>query len=216
MLLPTKPRKSRCLAIPALVILVTVCLFPVPGFSGTYIIYPTADAGVDSNVPDGPFGTDTSVYVVQIGFGPFYYKYAYFKFDLSSIPKGQTITRGALYAYCNWVDGFPASCQLRAVSDTSWIESDPGGITWNNKPAYESTVIATVKGFQDSWTHWDIPAANLPATGLVSFVLTPAYGPASPYYSYFNSRENSSNKPYLQVNTVGPMAPIISPLLLNY
>jgi hypothetical protein len=218
MLLPSKSRKSRCLAIPALVILVTVCLFPVPGFSGTYKIYPTADAGVVQWVPDGPFGTDTSVYVVQIGFSPdLIYSYAYFKFDLSSIPKGQTITGGAsLYAYCNYVDGFPASCELRAVPDTSWIESDPGGITWNNKPAYESIVIATVKGFQDTWTHWDIPAANLPATGLVSFVLTPAYGPASPYYSYFNSRENSSNKPYLQVNTVGPdLAPIISPLLMS-
>ena len=58
MLLPTKSRKSRCLAIPALVVLVAVCLFTVPGFSGTVIIYPTADAGVVQTTPDGPFGGD--------------------------------------------------------------------------------------------------------------------------------------------------------------
>src|SRR4030042_5065647 len=120
MLVPTKSRKSLFLSIPALVILVTVWLFPVSVFSGTYIICPTADAGVVSWVPDGAFGTDISVYVEQLGFSPeLNYTYAYFKFDLSSIPKGQTITGGALYAYCNYVNGFPASCQLRAVSDNS-------------------------------------------------------------------------------------------------
>jgi hypothetical protein len=200
MLLPTKSRKSRCIAIPALVVLVTVCLFTVPGFSGTYKIYPSADAWVDSYYPNDNHGLDGNVWVGSNAWGAQLF-YAYFKFDLSFIPKGERITGGTLYAYCNDYFGLYAWCQLRAVSDTSWIESGPGAITWNNKPEYGSTVISTARGIPNNWRTWSIPAANFPATGLVSFVLTPQYQNASTYEASFNSRENSDNKPYLQVNT---------------
>ena len=53
---PAKLPKWRRLAIPALCIMVTICLFPVAGFSKTYDLNPIADATVYVGV-DFPFGT---------------------------------------------------------------------------------------------------------------------------------------------------------------
>ncbi len=218
MFLLAKSRQSPCLAIPALLILASVWLFPSPGFSGTYKIYPTADAEVISTYPDDNFGTNQTLDVGKVS--PNIY-YTYLKFDLSSIPQGERVTGGTLYAYCNdylYVLAY-TYMQLRAVADTTWSEL---GITWNNKPAYGDTVIASAKASKlpPFWMQWNIPGPNVPTTGLVSFMLSAYYAHSPESLDYgliFASKENGdiSLRPYLQVTTGANMAPITVPLLLG-
>ena len=198
MLSTAKSRKLYLLVIPALVILVTLGLVPVSGLANTYTIYPTADAVVYSGTyANTNFGNDTVFSTYITGATTLTYSYSYLKFDLSSIPSSERITGGTLYAYCYYVRaGITLTVQLRPVANTSWIESGAGSITWNNKPAYGNSITSTAGVV--GWDHWTIPAANLPATGLVSFMLIPAtVGGDSRFYS----KENGSNKPYLQVTT---------------
>lgn len=173
------------LASLALVILMTIGLFPTLGFSGTYTIYPTADASVM------PSGTDISTYWYLCG--PPTDCHLYVKFDLSSIPANSQILNATLEAYCDSTS--PSSgmdIQIYPVSDTSWTEST---ITWDNKPAYGAllnTTKATV-----GWNQWAIGKANIPTSGLVSFGLMAADGVEALFYS----SKNPTDRPYLLVTT---------------
>jgi hypothetical protein len=171
---------------------VTLDYFPAP--SNTYTIYPTADAGVYSGNPTSNWGTDAAFVTSITGATSLNYWYSYLKFDLSSIPASEFITGGTLFANCMAVRaGVTLTVQLRPVEDTTWSET---GITWNNKPAYGAPITNTAGIL--GWDHWTIPAANLPATGLVSWMLMPAtVGGSSTFYS----KESASNRPYLLVTT---------------
>ncbi len=204
MLWLTKSRNWSGLAIPSLVILAAVWMFPLPGFAGTYTIYPTADAEVISTYPDDNFRTNQTFDVGKVS--PNIY-YTYLKFDLSSIAQGERVTGCTLYVYCNdylYVLAY-TYIQLRAVANTSWSEY---GITWNTKPAYGDTVIASAKAsaLPPFWMQWNIPGPNLPATGLVSFMLSAYYAKIPESYDYgliFASKESTDSalRPYLKVTT---------------
>ena len=100
MLSTAKSRKSYLLAIPALVILMTLGLFPAAGFSASpYTFYPIADTYVWASLPNNNFGNDYNLNVEPNC-------YTYLKFDLSSIPANEQVTGGTLYLFCN--SGYPA------------------------------------------------------------------------------------------------------------
>ncbi len=184
-----KLTKRRCLAIPALCIMVTICLFPVVGFSKTYTFNPIADAyvfvGIDVN-----FGTELNL-VTQPS------AYSFLKFDLSTIPGTEKITSATFNAFCS--QGLPSlgfAIQLRAVADTNWTENGINGEA-GNYPVIGDIIATYNAGRQDEYNQWTVGAAYLPR-GLVSYALTLSSGSIAVY----NSREHSSNKPYLQITTV--------------
>jgi hypothetical protein len=183
------------LVLLALVIMMTIGLFPAPGFSGTYTIYPTDDASVMPTQTDNstywyicgplPGGSDCNLYV---------------KFDLSSIPANAKITNATLRAYCDYV--FPDSgidIQIYAVSDTSWTET---AITWANKPAYGALLNTTKATI--GWTQWVIGKANIPTNGPVSFMLMATDGVGGRFYS----KDNPTDRPYLLVTTATDLTAI--------
>jgi hypothetical protein len=99
--------------------MVTMCLFPVVGFSKTYTFSPVADATVYVG-SDINWGTDPNL-VTESGV------YSYLKFDLSAIPGTEKITGGTFNAFCS--QALPSvnfAVQLRAVADTSWTETIRG------------------------------------------------------------------------------------------
>ncbi|MBU4231696.1 MAG: DNRLRE domain-containing protein [Desulfobacterales bacterium] len=188
-----KSQKLRNIFIPALVVMLTIGLSPGFGLSATHQIYPTADACVFSgSAADKNYGTINDLYVRIAGY-PATYAYSFLKFDLSSMPSAEIITGVTLYAYCySATTPITPTIQLRPVSDTTWLET---GITWNNQPPYGNLIVATLGTI--GWKEWSIPVANLPETGLVSFLLmTQTYGS-----SQFYSKESATNRPYLQVTT---------------
>jgi len=192
-----KSQKLRNIFIPALIVMLTIGLSPSLGLSATYQIYPTADASVFSgvSVANVNFGTDNVLLVYMAGSITTLYAYSFLKFDLRSINSFETITGVSLYAYCyNNTTPTTPTIQLRPVSDTTWLET---GITWNNKPPYGDLIAATLGTI--GWKQWNIPLANLPETGLVSFLLMTQTGGQSHFYS----RESATNRPYLQVTTTG-------------
>jgi hypothetical protein len=207
MLSTAKFRKSCLLVIPALVILMTLGLFPAGGFSASpYTFSPTADTYVWSALPNNNFGNDYNL-IVQTNC------YTYLKFDLSSIPANEQVTGGTLYLYCNYgYKPFLFSVELRTLADNSWTET---GVTWNSKPdpAYGSLIYTDDSGRQGEYRPFTVGAAYLPR-GVVSYALKLAYG-QSAYYNSRNTTANPPYKPYLVVTTKKkPMASVANTLLL--
>jgi len=112
--------------------------------STTVILYPIADAYVNSSDPDANYGSATSLEV------QWYLSYAYLMFDLSSIPSNAVILSGELELqldYLSWSVG--DSIGVYRSIDTSWTEL---GITWNNKPGFAPEATSTVR-FTSYW-YW--------------------------------------------------------------
>lgn len=98
---------------------------------------PTADAYVDSLLPNTNYGSDPLLWCSDITSPTGYLRNSYLQFDLSAIPasayvadatltiykNSSNISIGSIYLVCNPVNG-------------GWTE---GGITWNNKPGYNSS-----------------------------------------------------------------------------
>ena len=166
--------------------MVTICLFPVVGFSKTYTIYPVADAyvfvGIDVN-----FGTELNL-VTQPG------AYSFLKFDLSTIPATEKITSATFNAFCNQASlPYEFVVQLRAVADTNWTETGITGAT-GNYPAIGEVIATYDDGRQGEYNQWTVDVVYLPR-GLVTL------GLSSNSLVVYNSRENESNRPYIQVTT---------------
>ena len=132
---------------------------------------------------------------------------AMMKFDLSSIPWGTAVTRARLYLYYYyWWDNNPAGRTLNLHRfQGDWSE---GTLNWCNLPAHASAVSASSSvPAAYGWMSWDVTA------DVQAFVSgsTANYGwfltdpvPWNNYnipIIYFYSKENSSNKPYLEVVT---------------
>ncbi len=91
-------------------------------------------------------------------------EYAYFKFDLSSIPNGANLIGADFYAYIQTYSaggGQDIQSSVFFVSDDSWQEST---ITWQNAPGPDSGVLDTQTYPRTaSWLHWDLFAGGIPA-----------------------------------------------------
>jgi hypothetical protein len=203
----TKPKvwKLGQLASLAIVIMMTIVLFPVQGFSHTYTIYPADSASVVIGE------TDISI---NLWLGIDYARssniwYAYLKYDLSSIPATATITSATLMAYCDvTVPDEGVVTQLYAVSDNSWSRDT---ITWDNKPA-SGALLSTTNTTVNSWSQWVISKDNIVPNGQVSFMLMiPEGGGVEARLG----GKNNPNEPYLRITTPGGNEAAINLLLLS-
>jgi acid phosphatase type 7 len=203
MVSPPKFCKFGRLAILALSTLMTLGLSI--SHAKEFILTPVADASVELNAPDINLGTSHYLRVGEVSsmlYSDAYY--SYLKFDLSVIPASYRIIGGTLSLYCSDTPG--STISLRSVADTTWSET---GIIWNNRPFWGSLITSILVG--PGWNSWTIPMANLPATGLVSFVLSSRFDPD---VTSFYSKEYGSNQPGLAVTAVPKMAPVAINLLL--
>jgi len=187
-----KSKKLRNIFILILVVMLTIGLSSGFGSAATYQIFPTADASVYSSasVANVNFGTDYVILVYIAGSTNNLYAYSYLKFDLSSIPSTENITDVILYVYCWTTTPTIPTIQLRPVADTTWLET---GITWNNKPSYGDLIVSTLGTV--GWKQWGIPVAQLPDTGLVSFMLMTQTAGTSQFYS--KEYATATLRPYL-------------------
>jgi hypothetical protein len=187
----------------ALVIMMTIGLFPALGFSGTYTIFATDIASVFATLP-----TDYSTYFYTCGSTGGCE--AFLKFDLSSIPAKQIITGFTLGALCDRVDPDGGVVdELYAVADNSWTHTS---ITWANKPASGALLANT--NTTVGWNQWAFSPAGLPTTGQTTFMMKLAAGTEGRFWSNENPNPTTI-QPYLLVTTAVNMEPIKFLLILE-
>ncbi len=140
----------------------------------------------------------------------------YLKFDLTSVSRNISSAKLRITAALSASGGINTS--VYSVVDTSWLERDPGGINWNNKPARSGTALpgatATVATTTYATYELDITgyivAEKDAGRDLVSMAL---HNPSnSNNHITMHSREATTDKPQLVIVTsdVNNAAPTVS------
>jgi hypothetical protein len=98
---------------------------------------PTADAYVDSLLPNTNYGSDPLLWCSDITNPTGYLRNSYLLFDLSGVPSTAYVASATLTIYKN-SSNVSSGSMFVACNPVSggWSE---GGITWNNKPNYNSS-----------------------------------------------------------------------------
>ena len=109
---------------------------------GTVNLDVVADSYVHSGSANTNYGTGTNLVTVASQ------RYGYLKFDLSSVPGPIISAKIRIYQRT----GFRYLRAIYDVADDSWTET---GITWNNKPSFESE-RASIITTNSTWNEWDI------------------------------------------------------------
>ncbi len=166
------------------------------------------DSQISLGSPNANSGTKTFLFVQSSSTDSFKDERSWLKFDLSSIPVGTSITTARLHLYCWKAVGASLPVAVYGGSDDSWTET---GITWNTQPGFGSALdtqtLAT--GATNTSYVWDVTSFvqskrsgdNL-ASLVVKAVTEGAPDPTAPSYA-FESRDYTSNTPYLEVITPG-------------
>jgi hypothetical protein len=158
---------------------------PPPPTGTTLTIYPTADAYTFRNSPYTNYANTTTLLV---DYSP--EARTYFKFDVSGVT-GKQVVSAKLRLYA--VDPSDAGGRLHRVSSNSWTET---GITWNNKPSYNSTVVGSIGSVvANAWYEIDVKS-QITANGTYSFALESTSTNGADYVSRQGA---SANRPRLVV-----------------
>ena len=98
---------------------------------------PTADAYVDSLLPNTNYGSDPLLWCSDITNPTGYLRNSYLQFDLSGVPSTAYVANATLTIYKNSSNLSSGSMYVACnPANGGWTE---GGITWNNKPGYSSS-----------------------------------------------------------------------------
>jgi glucose/arabinose dehydrogenase len=127
-------------------------------------------------------------------------RYSYLKFDLSTLGATVGSAKLRLFGRMNETAGSSVVTGIYAAADTGWAES---GLTWNNKPAFGSTALATARVTSDAarWYEWDLTdyLRQQKAAGKRFVTLVIKNTTSTRATVGFNSDEAGSNKPQLVV-----------------
>ncbi len=171
-------------------------------FCGTVTVPAAADTYSHGDAKTSNFGTESNIWARS---GPEVSR-AYVRFGLPQ--RGSCTVLSAtlkLFTSSGATDGTPRTLlAFRAAS--SWGETT---LTWNNQPATTGTSssVVVLNGFF-GWLSWDVTARvndiYAGTAGDSSFVIRDSSetGGSQRYYSRFNSRENSTNRPVLEITFV--------------
>ncbi|MGH8016676.1 MAG: DUF7594 domain-containing protein, partial [Opitutaceae bacterium] len=189
-----KPTSLERLLSGSLALLFALC---APVFADT-TLSATADSFVLLGNPDTNFGSDTTLKVqATTGGTGWNERYAYLKFDLSSVA---SIGSGSKLRLYRANTGTNVGNEIRSSTNTTWTET---GITWNNKPAVGTTAHATGT-WGSGWNEWNITAflQAEKAAGRNVVTLIVRNTATSAGYKSARSRENTSgNNPQLLIVT---------------
>jgi hypothetical protein len=165
-----------------------------------YTLNAIADAYVSDGSPDANFGTSGDLQVKQ-STDAGKTRISYLTFDLSSITR--SIGTAYLRLFGNYSGTDLVDTNVYGVSNTSWSEN---GITFNNRPALDSTAISKTKlgDNVNRWYQWDITkyiaAAKAAGKSTISLALNQATAGST---ETFNSREAASNTPQVVMSVTG-------------
>ena len=124
----------------------------------------------------------------------------YLKFDLSSLSTIGTAKLRLFGRLDDSVAGRSTTVGVYGATSTSWTES---GLTWNNKPSFGSTALATasVTSATAKWYEWDLTSylRQQKAAGKTSVTLVLKTTTLSREKATFNSDEATTNRPQLVV-----------------
>ncbi len=129
------------------VLLVIIIALAIPALGSldpdTVFLTAVADAKVDASTPNANFGGLSHLVVGRV-YEFLSEEYVFIKFDLSSVPAGSTVTGSSLRLYLYQGEAHVGGVNLMASRVTGgWTE---GGITWNNKPGWDSSFATTSVG----------------------------------------------------------------------
>jgi 2',3'-cyclic-nucleotide 2'-phosphodiesterase (5'-nucleotidase family) len=183
--------------------------------ANNFILSPLADAQVASGATKVAlnFGTSTNVFLQSSSSNTFGNERGWFKFDLSTLPAGLSVTAASLQLW-NWKStGASLPTEVRGITDDTWTET---GLTYNNQPAL-GTVLDTVTlaaGATDLTYGWSVgPFVQQQLAGdkIVSLMVKPVSenspDAVAPSYA-FDAKEFGSNAPVLQVQAQGSVASV--------
>jgi parallel beta-helix repeat protein len=178
-----------------------------------YAFYPTDDTIIDKAHPETKLGALVDMWTRNTygsGGTNTWECDSLIKFDISSIPSDATIVSAELKIYYYfWMDSNPAGRPLNLYRITSdWNEET---LTWNNQPSIAShpTTNAIVPSSY-GWMNWDV------TDDVQSFIdgTNPNYGweikdetywgASNIPYTFFKTKENGSNIPYLLIEIASP------------
>ncbi len=127
--------------------------------AGVAVVGPNADAAVQSSTPNSNFGTQRNLLAAGDGAAPV--RLAYLRFD---VPASPSVRRAVLHL--NVLDtGSPVEVHL--ATSSTWGETT---LTWNNRPAVDPAVVATLVPRQLGPIEVDVTSA-VTASGPITFVL---------------------------------------------
>lgn len=158
------------------------------------------DTQVKSTAPTTNYGSDTALRIIQGG--EFIPRYSvYIKFNISSIPLGQTIDNATLYLYAYAVYDANLNILIKQVSNQTWTEET---ITYNDKPSTGSIINETYVNTYNQWWSWSGTPWVSNQYGLgnsnISFYLYNDTNVLTGYYFY--SKEYATDttlRPYLNI-----------------
>jgi hypothetical protein len=167
------------------------------GASVTVNVEPEDDSWINIEDRTANYGSLTALSIDSHG-GE--YRRAFLKFDIGKDITG-CVKSANLYLY--FTPNVIGNVEVRGVTDDSWTESS---INYNN--AYgiltNGNVLGTKNWNATGWYSYDVSSFTTDrffAGGKASFFVTPPS--TSSMYGSINSKENSDNHPYLEVET-GP------------
>ena len=179
-----------------------------------YSLTPVADATVASGNPTANTNTTTlflqSATTTASSFGN---ERSWFKYDLSSIPAGSTITSAQLQLYCWAAAASPMTVAISGSTNDTWTET---GITWNTQPTFGSTLDTQVfdAGATNLLYSFDVTSfatQEFAGDKTASFVAKPVTENSATALAFkVDSKEFGSNAPVLQITTaaVGGVATV--------
>jgi hypothetical protein len=170
---------------------------PAAGGGATTLSFaPSADSYVDSTAGTTAtnFGTATRVTVDN---SP--QSFAWLKFDVAGLPAGCPVSNATLEMTVgsSGSDNATYGGDLYGSSNTTWVESGTGGITWANQPAVAATKtssVATAVALSTSYT-WSATTL-IAGNGTFSLVVKST---SSDGARYFSKEGSSTQAPKLTV-----------------
>jgi len=179
-------------------------------------IVPDKDALVGSGGYRSPDSTYGTLGYLQIGYesysGGIIHR-SFMHFNLSEIPPGATIESATLKLWCSSRTNVPAVNMYKVTN--SWSETS---ITWKDNLGFSTSSvyqIQTVNGWNSKdITDWVRDWYSNPNSNF-GFIMK-SFNETHESSSWFNSRENASYKPCLEVNYSGNYELEVNPQILDF
>ncbi len=183
-------------------------------------VFPVADAYVeDGTAAATNFGSATPM-LLKTNNTAGQKRDIYLKFDLTTVRRSITSVKLRFSAALSVAGAISTSAY--SVADTTWLEKDPGGINWNNKPVRSGTALtgATVSVTTTTLATYELNVTSYVAAekaagrDLISLAL---HNPSNTSnHINVNSREAAADKPQLLITTsddsnVAPAVNITAP-----
>ena len=129
-----------------------------------------------------------------------YLREGYMKLDIGAVQAGDTVTL-RLFGQLSDTRASSVTTHIYGVSNTSWGETT---LTWNNRPAAETTVLGTVvvSGTTGQWYEVDLTSyvQAQRAAGQTTIAIALKNPIDTLPYTTFRSRQSSTNKPELVIS----------------